>query len=540
MRRWYAAIFVISVLALVVWCIGKDTRQADSVSERVHAFYYPWWGTPEVDGDYFHWKHDVLGEVDTPHTFPGGQDIGADFYPQLGCYSTNDESVLRTHMHQLRSAGVGVMCVSWWWEGSFEDKTLPKLLDVASEYGIKVNFHIEPIPDRNAAVTKEAIIYLIDTYGSHEAFYRDGSHGNRPVFYIYDSYKTPVEDWASILTTEGSHSIRGAEYDAIVLALWVEPHEEAFILDGGFDGFYTYFAADGFSYGSTPANWPRLARWAEDNCKLFVPCVGPGYCDTRIRPWNAANTKEREEGAYYDRMFSTAIKTSPTYIGITSFNEWHEGTQIEPAVPKEIEGFQYRDYSPLEPDYYLNRTRFWIDRWERGDIESLEHGAAPDATIDHLGVGKPVTLLHPCSPKYDGGSRDALIDGIFASENYRDGKWVGFEGNDLVATVDLGELALVSSFSTRLLENTGAWIFPPQSVTLECSPDGIDYDTVFTQHNTTADGPSGPDIHTFATEFKSIETHFVRVTVENVGVCPDWHPGAGGKAWLFVDEIVIE
>jgi len=25
-----------------------------------------------------------------------------------------------------------------------------------------------------------------------------------------------------------------------------------------------------------------------------------------------------------------------------------------------------------------------------------------------------------------------------------------------------------------------------------------------------------------------------------VGVCPEWHKGAGGKAWLFVDEIFVE
>jgi hypothetical protein len=36
------------------------------------------------------------------------------------------------------------------------------------------------------------------------------------------------------------------------------------------------------------------------------------------------------------------------------------------------------------------------------------------------------------------------------------------------------------------------------------------------------------------------EARFVRIKARNVGICPDWHPGAGGKAWLFVDEIVVE
>ncbi len=64
-------------------------------------------------------------------------------------------------------------------------------------------------------------------------------------------------------------------------------------------GFYTYFAVDGFTDGSTTANWAALEAWADDHELLFIPCVGPGYIDTRVRPWNERNTRSREEGAYY-------------------------------------------------------------------------------------------------------------------------------------------------------------------------------------------------------------------------------------------------
>jgi len=32
----------------------------------------------------------------------------------------------------------------------------------------------------------------------------------------------------------------------------------------------------------------------------------------------------------------------------------------------------------------------------------------------------------------------------------------------------------------------------------------------------------------------------IRVKARNVGICPDWHLGARGKAWLFCDEIIID
>lgn len=110
-------------------------------------------------------------------------------------------------------------------------------------------------------------------------------------------------------------------------------------------------------YSPDKENWKFLSQWAHENNKIFVPCVGPGYSDDRVRPWNKHNYKDRENGGYYDKMFRSAIESKPTTIRITSFNEWHEGTQIEPAIPKTIESFTYEDYHPLETNYYLKRTK---------------------------------------------------------------------------------------------------------------------------------------------------------------------------------------
>jgi glycoprotein endo-alpha-1,2-mannosidase len=64
---------------------------------------------------------------------------------------------------------------------------------------------------------------------------------------------------------------------------------------------------------------------------LFIPCVGPGYDDTAVRPWNQQATRDRRQGAYYSDLFQSAAKQRPSIIAITSFNEWHEGSQIEKA-----------------------------------------------------------------------------------------------------------------------------------------------------------------------------------------------------------------
>lgn len=337
-----------------------EAARAEAPSAKAVAFYYPWYGNPQTDGRYANWNHPVAVRNEPPRAFPGGDDIGANFYPALGCYSANDPEVVREHMRQLRQAGVGVLCASWWGKDTFTDRALPGLFRAAEAEGLKVNFHIEPFAGRNAITTREAIAYLIGKFGASPACHRLPERGSRPVFFVYDSYLTPAQEWAEVFAEKGSRTLRGNENDAVVIGLWVKEHEERFMLEGGFDGFYTYFATDGFTYGSTLRNWQRLADWARANQKLFVPCVAPGYIDTRIRPWNGVNTRDREAGAYYDRMWSAALAVTPELVGITSFNEWHEGTQIESAAPKAIPGFNYLDYQPLAPDYYLNRTAHWV------------------------------------------------------------------------------------------------------------------------------------------------------------------------------------
>lgn len=360
-------VYLIMVLLLASsWISMVMAEEPVKTREKVHAFYYPWYGNPKTDGAYANWNHWIDAKDGGPgKRYPGGDDIGANFYPVLGSYSVRDPEVLQNHMQFLQKAKVGVISVSWWGKGTFTDKAIPEVMNTAARYGIQVNFHIEPFPGRNADTTRAALVHIIDTYGKHPAFYRCRELGNRPLFYVYDSYLVKAEEWATILDPRGAQTIRGTPYDAAMIGLWVKEHEEDFMIRGGFDGFYTYFATDGFTFGSTPANWPKLARWARENKKMFVPSVGPGYVDTRIRPWNGRNTRGRENGAYYDRMFAAALAVKPEIISITSFNEWHEGTQIEPAVSKKIPAFTYEDYAPRSPDYYLEQTAYWVERFQR-------------------------------------------------------------------------------------------------------------------------------------------------------------------------------
>ncbi|GAA4798915.1 endo-alpha-mannosidase [Olivibacter ginsenosidimutans] len=330
--------------------------QTNTLEKEVFCFYYNWYGTPAHDGTDQHWAHSVEG---SPDGLPGGTNIGSNFYPALNPYSSYDTTLLATHMDMLTQAGVQAIFLTWWGVNDFTTGNIGLILDEAVKKGIKVGFQIEPYANRSATSVRSDMSYILNTYGNHAAFYR--TTNGLPLFFIYDSYLIEASDWASLLTTTGSQTIRNTAVDAVIIGLWRDQQDENNQLQGGFDGFYSYFGSKGFTGGSDPNNWLDMQAWASQNGKLFIPCVAPGYIDERIRPTNSATTRERDGGAYYDDYWQKAIAINPTYVAITSFNEWHEGTQIEPAKPFAIPEFTYLDYEPKAQDFYLARTKYWSD-----------------------------------------------------------------------------------------------------------------------------------------------------------------------------------
>lgn len=352
----------------------KSVREV-SPNPNVHLFYYGWYGTPQHDGKWWHWDHEYIPPWDKNdhNVYPTGHhrpplDIGANFYPSLGAYSSRDPVVLEKHLAMAATAGAGVLAVSWYPPGQADehgppsDGIVPLLLERALAHGVAICIHVEPYEGRNAESLQKHLKYVHETYGSHSAYYKI-RRGTRslPVFYIYDSYRLPPEEWSRLFSRKGDLSVRDTVLDGVFLGLLVEYKHRFDIKKAGFDGFYTYFASDGFTYGSSWKNWRSLESFARKSSLLFVPSVGPGYVDTRVRAWNGRNTKARRAGKYYEQGWSSAVGLRTRIVSVTSFNEWHEGTQIEPAVPMSCENYTYEDYGKAGPEVYLEITRKWSD-----------------------------------------------------------------------------------------------------------------------------------------------------------------------------------
>lgn len=163
---------------------------------------------------------------------------------------------------------------------------------------------------------------------------------------------------------------------------------------------------------------------------------------------------------------------------------------------------------------------------------------AMQSFVLHKAIGNNVVYTNPVSKYYKAGGPNALTDGVRGTYATNKG-WHGFEGTDLVATIDLGAIQPVNSLSLGCLQNNKSWIFLPSSVTFETSTDGVNFTTLQKVNNPVAVNELNPVIYNFATEVTGQQARFIRVSAKNIGVCPKGHPGEGSPAWLFADEIVV-
>jgi len=157
----------------------------------------------------------------------------------------------------------------------------------------------------------------------------------------------------------------------------------------------------------------------------------------------------------------------------------------------------------------------------------------------HLAIGKSLELKNDFSSSYSGGGKTAIIDGVTASIDYKDGKWQAYRFDDLEAVIDLGQVQKIKSVSISFLENNYSWIFLPEEVKIYVSKSGKKFEAVFSESFTPDPNSRESRIVKVSAKLKEVNVRYIKVIAKNIGNCPEWHPGTDKKAWLFIDEIIV-
>ncbi len=151
-----------------------------------------------------------------------------------------------------------------------------------------------------------------------------------------------------------------------------------------------------------------------------------------------------------------------------------------------------------------------------------------------------VRLVSSYSPQYTGGGDLALTDGVRGGHDFRTGAWQGYQGQDFEAVIDLGKARQVARVGAGFLQDSRSWIWMPREVAFELSADGRNFEPVARVANDVSDRAEEVLTKDFAQAITPRRARYVRVRAKTYGRVPAWHAGAGGSAWIFVDEIIVE
>jgi hexosaminidase len=164
---------------------------------------------------------------------------------------------------------------------------------------------------------------------------------------------------------------------------------------------------------------------------------------------------------------------------------------------------------------------------------------AQQAFTMHKAVGRNVNYVNPPSKFYLADGPNSLTDGVRGTSTVTK-YWHGFNGKDLIATIDLGKVTGINKLSLGCLQHYKDWIFFPENVTFELSIDGKNFTTAGTVTNTVSPTEQGSIIKDFSIKIPEQQARYVRVKAKILPTNPKDHPGEGLPTWLFADEIVVE
>jgi hypothetical protein len=292
---------------------------------RVFAFYYAWF-------DEQTWTPDHVADM------PAEQ------------YVSRDPGAIARHIDQANGAGIDSFVVSWLGPGNPTDERFKMMLDIAGGKGFSATIDFEANKYGSRETLINALTYVRDQLMPHGAFARVNG---KPVIFFWRQQVRSVDEWMEIRSA-------------------VDPnHDQVWIAEGVniayqrvFDGHHLYSIAWSPDVNFTLNDWSKRVRRAGAD-KLWVATVMPGYDDTRTTRADKF-ARNREDGNFYRATWNAALASRPDLVVITSFNEWVEGSHIEPSV--------------TFGNLYLDLTREYAAQFKTSPPPSAEEKAAAAAT----------------------------------------------------------------------------------------------------------------------------------------------------------------
>ena len=339
-RRALPVVYICSLfLILISACMGQvgTNPRKDSTMDSdytVGVYYYPWYGSD------FHGRGYLREHLLPPQL------------PSLGEYDDRSPEVISQHLQWSRAANISLWVASWWGPGRREDTTLLQHILPHEELGeMRIALFYETtgrIPEFDDLDNVASdVAYMAARYFDHPNYLRiDG----RPVLFVYLTRVLSRNGRLAEVVALMRSAATKAGYDLYIVGdeVFGRPPADSsalVLLDGvtnydvygsmGSRGYAGQQAVD--AYYETQAGWQALANAAGT---AFIPATTPGFNDKGVRDGHQAVsrrlTQTSEPGTLFRAMLQQAVTYTESATGnmllVTSWNEWHEDTQIEPVA----------------------------------------------------------------------------------------------------------------------------------------------------------------------------------------------------------------
>jgi hypothetical protein len=296
-----------------------------NLSTRIGIFYYPWYGK------YRHWNESgqppkTWASNYLPDILPGY------FLPEIELYNSVDEAVILWQVYLMKRARIGYVIVSWWGPGSYEDIAFETIIETLNTYpnphpNLKwcILYEKEGYDDPPLHVILDDIRYIIEKYGSYDYYLKID---NKPVIFVYAD---PNDS---------------ADY----VFRWLRVREiikDIYIVLKVFDGFRAYEDLIDSWYQYAPINRVTIIE-------PYSGTVSPGFWKYGEEPILLRNDQ------LFDLSLNSLMKSNVMLKIIISWNEWHEGTQIEPGQEVELVNEEYLPTKPSYDNAFIDLIRKYI------------------------------------------------------------------------------------------------------------------------------------------------------------------------------------
>ncbi|MCU0856986.1 MAG: lamin tail domain-containing protein [Pontiellaceae bacterium] len=323
----------------------------------IGAYYYPWYHTQTNLST--HWKSGYAR-----------QKLSNPQLPSLNEYSSRDANVLKSHFNWARGNGIDMFICSWWGSNSFEDVTLKDYFCKSADIGtFKYCILYEALADYclGAYTNSQGLIefstaskqkmyndfaYLSQKYFTDDNYFK---YNGNPVVFFYVSrvFRGAITDAFTYLRTNIKNNYGFTLYLVGDELEW--ENKPDFSRINVFDAVTSYtmysdiqeqdqrlvFADDIWFLQDVVLKYDYTKKAVEKMGKKFIPGCQPGFNDRGVRLGADHYVLSHERvstNANKNSLFTDYLKIAGRYVDgglklmtVTSFNEWHEDTQVEPT-----------------------------------------------------------------------------------------------------------------------------------------------------------------------------------------------------------------